>query len=239
MAQKNKLMPYIIFGVPLAIGLYFIIKSLKNKKGQDAPNDLPNDSNSSVDPTNNGGATPTVAKYFPMKRGSKGAKVEELQNAILSYDATLLPKYGADKDFGAETESAVKKLLGKTTIDSQEDINAILNLKKTQATQQAIAKVNADRKALASKLVDMKKKNPSLIWTSIQDTQVSESDMTSDGRVVNKKVKVFKRGDRLPISTIQSSSYDSMGYITYTIDNNKQYSFSPYGFELKNYSIGF
>lgn len=43
-----------------------------------------------------------------LKRGSKGEKVKELQ-AILLNLGYQLPKYGADGDFGAETEKAVKQ----------------------------------------------------------------------------------------------------------------------------------
>lgn len=62
---------------------------------------------------------------FPLKRGSKGSKVKELQNALLKKNASILPKYGADGDFGSETESAVKTITGKTTVDSQAELDAI------------------------------------------------------------------------------------------------------------------
>jgi len=232
MAQKNKALPYIIFGVPLAIGIYFILKSLKNKKGQDAPSTLPSDANSDVEPTTKGGGTSAITKYFPLKRGSKGAKVEELQNAILSYDATLLPKFGADKDFGAETESAVKKLLNKTTIDSQEDINKILGLKVTQANQQALANVNTDRFNLGSKLSTMKFKNNNLSWSAIHDVSVIESDITSDGRAVNPKSFIYHKGTKVKEGNSFMTIVEKSGFITYKVDGKKQYQFSPYGFQL-------
>ncbi|MFA6923607.1 MAG: peptidoglycan-binding domain-containing protein [Bacteroidales bacterium] len=47
---------------------------------------------------------------FPLKKGSKGAKVKTLQEYLISkYGKTILPKYGADGDFGDETVSALKK----------------------------------------------------------------------------------------------------------------------------------
>lgn len=54
------------------------------------------------------GAMP-MPDYKPtLKRGSKGADVVELQNDLMQLDYAL-PKYGADGDFGKETENAVKK----------------------------------------------------------------------------------------------------------------------------------
>jgi hypothetical protein len=48
---------------------------------------------------------------FPLKKGSKGANVKKLQEALLAkYGSSILPKYGADADFGSETVNALKKL---------------------------------------------------------------------------------------------------------------------------------
>lgn len=47
---------------------------------------------------------------FPLKKGSKGDAVRQLQNGLISkYGASILPKYGADGDFGSETQAALKK----------------------------------------------------------------------------------------------------------------------------------
>ena len=42
-----------------------------------------------------------------LKRGSKGVGVKAMQTALLSLGLSL-PKFGADGDFGAETEAAVR-----------------------------------------------------------------------------------------------------------------------------------
>ena len=47
---------------------------------------------------------------FPLKSGSKGAHVKALQEALIAkYGKSILPKYGADGDFGSETIAALKK----------------------------------------------------------------------------------------------------------------------------------
>lgn len=60
---------------------------------------------------------PASAASFPLKKGSKGAAVKKLQEALLAkYGAQTLPKYGADGDFGSETFNALTKLGLPTTI---------------------------------------------------------------------------------------------------------------------------
>ncbi|MFN4313297.1 MAG: peptidoglycan-binding domain-containing protein [Chitinophagaceae bacterium] len=52
----------------------------------------------------------TAASGFPLKKGSKGSNVRLLQQALISkYGKSILPKYGADGDFGSETVAALKK----------------------------------------------------------------------------------------------------------------------------------
>ena len=47
---------------------------------------------------------------FPLKKGSKGSKVKKMQQALISkHGSSILPKYGADGDFGSETAKALKK----------------------------------------------------------------------------------------------------------------------------------
>ncbi len=47
---------------------------------------------------------------FPLSKGSKGNNVKLLQQALIAkYGASILPRYGADGDFGTETVNALKK----------------------------------------------------------------------------------------------------------------------------------
>jgi peptidoglycan hydrolase-like protein with peptidoglycan-binding domain len=55
---------------------------------------------------------------FPLRKGSKGTNVKLLQQALIAkYGKTILPKYGADGDFGTETLNALKKIGLPATID--------------------------------------------------------------------------------------------------------------------------
>lgn len=49
-----------------------------------------------------------VAPVVGLSRGDKGNKVTEMQRALLVWDADCLPRYGADGEFGTETEKALK-----------------------------------------------------------------------------------------------------------------------------------
>ena len=42
------------------------------------------------------------------RRGDSGPEVEAMQQLLLKWDPNCLPEYGADGDFGKETEDAVK-----------------------------------------------------------------------------------------------------------------------------------
>lgn len=52
---------------------------------------------------------PQTTSGFPLKKGSRGDKVRQLQNALIArYGASVLPRYGADGDFGSEMTAALK-----------------------------------------------------------------------------------------------------------------------------------
>jgi hypothetical protein len=54
--------------------------------------------------------TATDKSDFPLKKGSRGNNVRLLQEALITkYGKSILPKYGADGDFGTETANALKK----------------------------------------------------------------------------------------------------------------------------------
>lgn len=156
---KNKITPYILFGLPLAIGVYFVIKSMRDKKkGQ-------------VTDAGQQGILPIVTvpprptSVFPLKRGSKGDKVKELQRALLFFDKNLLPRFGADGDFGSETEAAVLKVLNKRTVDSQAEIDRILNMRPSQAGVSSLT-------PSANEIINRFKTNKSIKLQVIRNIQV-------------------------------------------------------------------
>ena len=61
---------------------------------------------------------PTPVKRKTLRRGDRGPEVREMQNLLLAHGEAL-PRYGADGDFGRETEAAVKnfQLTEKIKVD--------------------------------------------------------------------------------------------------------------------------
>jgi len=60
-------------------------------------------------PVTPGKTSALVPSGFPLRQGSKGALVGQLQEGLIKrYGSSILLKYGADKDWGAETTAALK-----------------------------------------------------------------------------------------------------------------------------------
>lgn len=233
MINLKKISPIIIFGVPILIGGYFIYKSLKKPKKDEGGNSNGNQGNSEVEKNPKGGVTPAVAKLFPLKKGSKGSKVGELQEAILIFDKTLYP-LEVDRDFGKLTEDAVKGILGKKTVDSQDDIDKIITLasknKSDMATKDATNLQTSNRDKLARKLLGTLLDNKSLDFRALYDTNVYEADLRIDGSEYNGKTFIYKKGDKIETKGFKEDLTNT-GFIILKI-NKKIYKFSPYGFEL-------
>jgi hypothetical protein len=61
----------------------------------------------------------TTTSNFPIKKGSRGEFVKNLQNALIQkYGASVLPKYGADGVWGSELTKALTDNKLKTVIDN-------------------------------------------------------------------------------------------------------------------------
>ncbi len=117
----------------LGFGAYKFFEWMKQNKNGNSVNDLfpSNGDNFSLSPAsdtpknNSGTKTPpyssTPASDFPLKRGSKGEKVRQLQEALIAkFGKAILPKYGADKQFGSELENALRAKGLPATIDEQQ-----------------------------------------------------------------------------------------------------------------------
>lgn len=60
---------------------------------------------------------PVKNDNFPLKRGSKGNRVTQLQNALVKkFGANILPKYGVDGMFGQEVEAALVRAKMPTSV---------------------------------------------------------------------------------------------------------------------------
>jgi len=121
-------------------------------------------------------ARSTVSDEFPLKKGSKGNNVKLLQEALIAkYGKSILPKYGADGDFGSETAGALQKINYPTTMD-QSTFNVITQI------------VKVDPAALGKQLYNATvSKNYSLALSTLKKVQ-----STADYATAN---EVFKEGN--------------------------------------------
>jgi hypothetical protein len=127
----NNYLKYSLIALPILVGGFLIYKKLnpKKKEGTTPPPPpqptIPTTKPEVKNPIIN------VRNEFPLKKGSRGAKVKELQGYILKKDPKALPKFGADGDFGNETEGAMQKLfpkytfLGKISVNNQAELDEI------------------------------------------------------------------------------------------------------------------
>tara|TARA_Y100000592_G_C5442094_1_gene303983 strand:- start:248 stop:832 length:585 start_codon:yes stop_codon:yes gene_type:complete len=96
------------------VGLYFLLRKPKN------PN-IPNTPNTPSSPN-----TPTTpVSEFPLKRGSKGDKVKQLQRYLnINYSSGLV----VDGDFGPKTQAALNTATGLSQVSESWYQNNVLNV---------------------------------------------------------------------------------------------------------------
>ncbi len=86
-----------------------------------------------------------VADSFPLKRGSRGDHVNAFQQALINvYGKEILPRYGADGQFGTELVAALKKLKLPAKID-QTTFNILVKGSGTSQSAQGSAQASIAR----------------------------------------------------------------------------------------------
>lgn len=208
--QSNKKRKTILIGMGAAVtGVlgYFGWQYFKKKKITEMDTDMVDLPASPSTPKKN-----TVVKRndnFPLKRGSRGANVIALQQALIAQHGTsILPKYGADGDFGPELEDALKKANLPTTVN-QTTFSTVTTPAGTKASAPPSADLNARqvateiyqaiiRKDMKAALVPLKKMNStqdySAVSTAFQSYRVNGVKQT----LVNGLLNTFKTAEQKP-----------------------------------------
>ena len=217
----NPVLKWTLIALPIIIGGYIILKKtgILGKRGKDKKStDVTKDTDIKQQ---SGSVKPAVIEYFPLSRGSKGEKVKELQRAIMAYDPALLPKFKDDGDYGSETEAAVQKLLGKSSVNSQEDIAKIVNMKKSQQSVALAAEAKKNRITLANQLKSAFK--PSYAVYAGNETEVFVGSYEpGTGREIETKKVIVKGGDKIIPSDFASGVVvESNGNMTFTLPPSK------------------
>ena len=213
--MNNKYIKFAALGA-IAIGGYLVIRNLLGKSSSAAA--------VSTAPTL---PTQITSQDFPIKKGSKGDKVKEIQQILVSIDANALPKYGIDGDFGSETESALFKYLNKKSVDKQDDILTLNGLKDAAQGQNLQNSVNSTRIAIGNQIIqDWKSSGKSLyakdlvdvitggLGFSGQETNPTNKKVVTNALIVNgfeiKSISVLPSGS---LKIITSSGGINGGFI--------------------------
>jgi peptidoglycan hydrolase-like protein with peptidoglycan-binding domain len=99
--KKNKYLPYVLFGVPLVLGGFFLYKYIKNKSANTSTDTTPSTDTSPISTIKDIIApTYTTTDKLPLKKGSAGDLVKKIQAKL---------GVNADGKFGAITQGAVVK----------------------------------------------------------------------------------------------------------------------------------
>lgn len=214
----NKAVKYSLMAIPLLAGGFFLWKYLSKKDETKA------DEKGNVN-EGNGGSSPSAPSVFPLKRGSKGAKVKELQLILLKADPNILPKYGADSDFGSETESALLKLFYKSTIKSQEELDSLLS--KLPAKVYTKAELLAKSKSFVANQFMQRKVQ------ATQPTQVVTGTISTFGGTPSYNVGSYvDRPSGYQISFISLKEDADTGLLYVIEANNKYQRVNPFHFKL-------
>lgn len=247
----NKGLKWALISLPILIGGFIVYRTLRPK----APK-LPEPGRGGGTLSPGGGGTPSGGgggytpppspkPDFPIGLGSKGAKVKELQQAIVDNgQANIVSLLGAnptDGKFGTGTEKAVKALLGKTKIDSQADIDNIKKLKAQRIANQTAAQGDANRKFYGNLIVNGLCKSGKELYSVNSAGKIFKYKFDSTKtRQIESKSYTYGIGERAKpwnnCSNIKSQTLDASGFVTiWTVEggNNYKYSFTPYDFEVK------
>lgn len=169
-SNKKKAILISLGVVATAVGGFFGFKYLKNRKkkteiDEEETTPVTTTSSSQTSSSSSSGGyksttttTPTRKDSFPLKKGSKGDRVKLFQEKLIAkYGKSILPKYGADGDFGSEMEAALEKLKLPSTI-SESAYNVYVKGAAPDADDLAEKLIEAAEDKNFSKAIDNLKK---------------------------------------------------------------------------------
>lgn len=190
MSEKPSAKKILYIALPLLAGLAVIL-ILNRNKNRKIPKYPP------VEPTN---TKPAVKKTtFPLKKGSKGELVIQLQQVLNSKGANLK----TDGDWGPLTDAAMKQYLGISQVNDQVQYDQIVNSYKASA-QASSAAVQAS--FLSNGLIVSWNANPSRKFTATKDFAATVvtvdylKNTISTGNYLNiKKGEILSRLDFKPV----------------------------------------
>jgi hypothetical protein len=128
-AQKKKILFIGLGTITTAVLGFFGWQALKDKKETKQKKNTKTSTYGTSSPTTSNPISttksdtshsyaPAGSTGFPLQKGSRGNNVKALQQALIAkYGASIMPRYGADGDFGNETAAALKTAGLPSSID--------------------------------------------------------------------------------------------------------------------------
>jgi hypothetical protein len=210
----------------IAIGGYLVVRNILGKsKGSNIESPTP-DAPSKIN-----------AQDFPIKKGSKGEKVRELQTILVGINSSSLPKYGVDGDFGSETESALFKYLNKKTVDSQDDMTTLRGLKDAAQATALQNSVNDNRNVAANQIISDWRINKTKTLHAKELVQYAIGDLSFSGQEINLSTKTAGTGAIIANGfEIKDMSVLPSGFLKVTMSgglNGRFIKVSPFAVVLK------
>jgi hypothetical protein len=210
----------------IAIGGYLVVRNILGKsKGSNIESPTP-DAPSKIN-----------AQDFPIKKGSKGEKVRELQTILVGINPSSLPKYGVDGDFGSETESALFKYLNKKTVDSQDDMTTLRGLKDAAQATALQNSVNDNRNVAANQIISDWRINKTKTLHAKELVQYAIGDLSFSGQEINLSTKTAGTGAIIANGfEIKDMSVLPSGFLKVTMSgglNGRFIKVSPFAVVLK------
>jgi peptidoglycan hydrolase-like protein with peptidoglycan-binding domain len=101
--KKNKYLPYVLFGVPILIGVYFVLKNLKVKgrnQSQEPETQPSNPVKDAVNVVKDAVSGYTPVSDLPFKKGQQSTYIQSIQQKLGGLTI--------DGKFGSKTEASVK-----------------------------------------------------------------------------------------------------------------------------------
>jgi hypothetical protein len=113
--KKNKFLPYLLFGVPLLIGTYFVIKAIRGNKHQEEEDDQQDDAPPQKPTNGNTNVGYVNTDKLPFKKGMQSSYIGQIQ---LKLGIT------SDNQFGNGTLKAVKSFQKKNGLTADGVVGA-------------------------------------------------------------------------------------------------------------------
>lgn len=244
MQTKTKYLLWGLGAVAVVTGGFFLFKHIQEKKDEKAMDDLKdavNEDDSDL-PESHGSAssvrnnsTPTIYNQFPLKYGSKGTLVRDIQTVLNKRYKAGIDVDGVWKD---QTEGALKKYNLPTSFDSQAYAKLIAGSPKSESKKSTKHKatVYVSAKSISKKLHESIEKD-NIFQTIAALKQIKDKSKYNSVNEEFKKEKYWTLSDGYVSRTVVNAVLDQFGSSEYKKKINDELYRIGLKFDGKKWSL--